>query len=65
MRLKQQEIKNRHLRSVLLQQQKKLNKTMRETLEKHEKELRKYRSALTSSQEMWHSLQETTKKQVK
>lgn len=35
-----------------------------DTLEHHEKELAKYRSALTSSQEMWHSLQETTNKQV-
>lgn len=33
-------------------------------LEQHEKELAKYRSALSSSQEMWQSLQETTKKQV-
>lgn len=35
-----------------------------EILEQHEKELAKYRSALSSSQEMWQSLQETTKKQV-
>ncbi|XP_065209519.1 ninein homolog [Planococcus citri] len=64
LRLRRQEMKNRQLRNVLLQQQKKLNKTMRETLEQHEKELAKYRSALASSQEMWQSLQQTTKKQA-